>query len=40
MSKRRTVIHASSLTEFVSGEKPGKPMFRVKEILTRCLWGE
>jgi len=26
--------------EFVSGEKPGKPMFRVKEIPIRCLWGE
>jgi len=26
--------------EFVSGEKPGKPMFRVQELLACCLWGE
>jgi hypothetical protein len=32
-----TAIEAGA-DEFVSGEKSGKPMFRVKEIRTVCLW--
>ena len=30
---------ASGVDEFVSGEKPGKPMFRVRELNVRSLWS-
>jgi hypothetical protein len=33
------VALAASADEFISGERPGKPMFRVKEITTRSLWS-
>ncbi|MCC7278731.1 MAG: PIN domain-containing protein [Chromatiaceae bacterium] len=33
------VALAAGASEFISGEKPGKPMFRVKEISARSLWG-
>jgi predicted nucleic acid-binding protein len=34
------VAVAAGADEFVSGEKPGKPMFRVKEIAARSLWEQ
>jgi len=33
------VALAAGADEFISGERPGKPMFRVKEITTRSLWS-
>jgi predicted nucleic acid-binding protein len=33
------VALAAGASEFISGEKPSKPMFRVKEIAARSLWG-
>lgn len=33
------VALAASADEFISGEKPTRPMFRVKEITIQSLWG-
>lgn len=33
------VALAAGADEFISGEKPTKPMFRVKEIVVQSLWG-
>jgi hypothetical protein len=33
------VALAAGADEFISGERPGKPMFRVKEMTTRSLWS-
>lgn len=33
------VALAAGADEFISGEKPTKPMFRVKEIVIQSLWG-